>query len=122
MSSNEEPRNSLAQTGSDGGLSLMQLHQMVFIYNAVMAGWSVKRIERTGNFRFKKKLHNDREQQSYLREGFLQRFVQNMQRLDTAGEADEPTTGVIMPGTEVTTQLDHISSFEIAGDQDIVLE
>lgn len=59
----------------------VQIQQMIFIYNAVMAGWTTKRIA-NGNFKFKKRHRTDAERRVYLQDGFLSRFVQNMQRLE----------------------------------------
>ena len=92
----------------------MKLHQMIFIYNAVMAGWSVKRVESGGNFRFKKRVAGQRE--TYTQNGFLQRFVQNMQRLDAAPPRRAPSSNNLV-GVETTT----VSSFELPIDQDIVI-
>lgn len=82
----------------------MQLHQMIFIYNAVMAGWNVRRIPSTGNFRFKKRLESQAQRRAYTSDSFLQRFVQNMQRLDS-----------------VSVGVEEVSSFELPSDRDIVL-
>lgn len=60
-----------------------QIQQMIFIYNAVMAGWTTKRIA-NGNFKFKKRHRTQTERRTYLQEGFLSRFMQNMQRLEAA--------------------------------------
>ena len=87
----------------------MQLHQMIFIYNAVMAGWSVRRIASTGNFRFKKRLESQAQRRAYTSDSFLQRFVQNMQRLDSAS----------VP--RVSVGVEEVSSFELPSDRDIVL-
>lgn len=86
----------------------MQMHQMIFIYNAVMAGWSVRRMPSTGNFRFKKRLETQAQRRTYTSDSFLSRFVQNMQRLDSA--ASTPRVGV-----------EEVSSFELPSDRDIVL-
>ena len=78
------------------------MHQMIFIYNAVIAGWSVKRVPSTGNFRFKKRLQNRAERITYQQDSFLQKFVQNMQKL------------------EVVAQESHqVESFELPIDQDV---
>ena len=78
------------------------MHQMIFIYNAVIAGWSVKRVASTGNFRFKKRLRNRSERTVYQQDSFLQKFVQNMQKL------------------EVVAQESHqVESFELPIDQDV---
>ena len=83
-------------------LSTLQMHQMIFIYNAVIAGWSVKRVPSTGNFRFKKRLQNRAERITYQQDSFLQKFVQNMQKL------------------EVVAQESHqVESFELPIDQDV---
>lgn len=58
-----------------------QIQQMIFIYNAVMAGWTTKRIS-NGNFKFKKRHRTPLERQFYMQDGFLSRFMQNMQRLE----------------------------------------
>lgn len=63
--------------------SEIQIQQMIFIYNAVMAGWTAKRIA-NGNFKFKKRHRSQTERRTYMQDGFLQRFVQNMQRLEAA--------------------------------------
>ena len=73
----------LSATSTINDLSEVQLQQMIFIYNAVMAGWTAKRVT-SGNFRFKKRHHTPAERQTYMQDGFLQRFIQNMQRLDAA--------------------------------------
>jgi hypothetical protein len=78
-------------------LSPLQMHQMVFIYNAVMHGWTVRLVEQTGNFHFKRRIQNSEERKHYQQDGFLQRFLQNMQKLQI-----------------VETQ---IQSFELRGDQ-----
>jgi hypothetical protein len=90
------------------GLTPIQIHQMIFIYNAVMKGWTVKRVEETGNFKFKKRLKSHAERRIYQQDSFLQRFVQNMQRLEVARVS-----------TEVTTE--EIESFELASDQDVLM-
>lgn len=80
------------------------MHQMIFIYNAVIAGWSVKRVPSTGNFRFKKSLRDrsTSERNSYQQDSFLQKFVQNMQKL------------------QVVAQESHqVESFELPIDQDV---
>jgi len=91
------------------GLTPIQIHQMIFIYNAVMKGWTVKRVDATGNFRFKKRLRSQAERKTYQQDGFLQRFVQNMQRLEVARAVS----------TEVTTE--EIESFELPSDQDVLM-
>lgn len=58
-----------------------QLQQMVFIYNAVMDGWSVKRVRQSGNFRFKKRVDTETDRREYASDTFLHRFLSNMQRL-----------------------------------------
>jgi hypothetical protein len=63
--------------------SEVQLQQMIFIYNAVMAGWTTKRVA-NGNFKFKKRHRSQTERRGYMQDGFLQRFMQNMQRLEAA--------------------------------------
>ena len=67
-----------------------------------MAGWSVRHIPSstntgTGNFRFKKKLESQAQRRVYTSDSFLQRFIQNMQRLS-----------------------EEVSSFELPSDRDIV--
>jgi len=52
---------------------------MIFIYNAVMAGWTVNHVEESGNFRFKKRLRTQEQRVDAGQDGFLRRFVQNMQ-------------------------------------------
>jgi len=94
------------------GLTPIQIHQMIFIYNAVMKGWTVKRVDESGNFRFKKRLRSQAERRTYQQDGFLQRFVQNMQRLEVA----RTTTNL---STEVTTE--QIESFELPSDQDVLM-
>jgi hypothetical protein len=89
----------------------MQLHQMIFIYNAVMAGWSVRRMPSTGNFRFKKRLETQAQRRTYTSDGFLSRFVQNMQRLDSASP----------PRQQIAVGVEEVSSFELPSDRDIVL-
>lgn len=89
-------------------MTLKQLHMMIFIYNAVMAGWSVRRKPETGNFLFKKRLETPAQRRVYTSDSFLQRFVQNMQRLDSAPP-------------RVSHQLEEVSSFELPSDQDVVL-
>lgn len=100
---------------SAASLSLLQLHQMIFIYNAVMAGWSVNRVEETGNFRFKKRLETQEHHLDAQQDGFLRRFVHNMQRLQAT-----PTTSAASatpaPRRLASTTLE---SFEISPDQDI---
>lgn len=88
----------------------MQMHQMIFIYNAVMAGWSVRRMPSTGNFKFKKRLESQAQRRTYTSDSFLSRFVQNMQRLDSASAAPRVSVGV-----------EEVSSFELPSDRDIVL-
>ena len=88
-------------------LSTMQLQQMIFIYNAVMAGWTTKRVA-NGNFRFKKRHRTETERQTYTQDGFLQRFVQNMHRLDSRDS---------LSNTHITTSVDEISSFELPSDR-----
>lgn len=61
--------------------SSAQIQQMIFIYNAVMAGWTTKRVS-NGNFKFKKRHRTQAERQFYMQDGFLSRFMQNMQRLE----------------------------------------
>ena len=63
-------------------LSPLQVHQMVFIYNAVMNGWKVCRLEDSGNFKFKKRLKNAEDRKAAQQDGFLQRFLHNMQKLN----------------------------------------
>jgi hypothetical protein len=99
------PTNSVADD-----LSEVQLQQMIFIYNAVMSGWTAKRIS-NGNFRFKKRHRTETERQVYTHDSFLQRFVQNMQRLETSREFASQTASA-----HVTTSLDEVSSFELPVD------
>jgi hypothetical protein len=63
------------------GFSHTQIQQMIFIYNAVMAGWTTKRIS-NGNFKFKKRHRTQAQRNVYMQDGFLSRFMQNMQRLE----------------------------------------
>lgn len=93
---------------STNELSDLQLQQMIFIYNAVMAGWTTKRIS-NGNFRFKKRHRTETERQVYTHDGFLQRFMQNMQRLETSRE--------YAAAAHITTELDEVSSFELPVDR-----
>ncbi len=87
-------------------ITSLQLQQMIFIYNAVMAGWTTKRLP-NGNFRFKKRHRSQVERRSYMQDGFLQRFVQNMQRLDAAA------TSVTATAATTTTTIDETDSFEL---------
>lgn len=89
---------------------MIQMHQMFFIYNAVISGWSVKRVQSTGNFRFKKRLQNRSERKVYQQDSFLQKFVQNMQKLEVVEEARNLT---------LTRQTEEVESFELSPDQDI---
>lgn len=96
--------------------SFIEVHQMVFIYNAIMDGWTVKKTQTTGNFRFKKRLpsrENRQERQVYTDDGFLQRFVNNMQRLSSHTARARPP---LNPSTE------QVSSFELPCDQDVIIE
>ena len=88
---------------------------MLFIYNAVMDGWSVKRMP-NGNFRFKKRCQTVTERRTFQADSFLSRFVNNMQRLRTSTSA--PRLGVSSDNA-ITT--DQISSFELRADEDIVM-
>jgi hypothetical protein len=73
-----------SNNNSGNGFTELQLQQMIFIYNAVMAGWTAKRLD-TGDFKFKKRHNNTpEERQLYTSDGFLERFVTNMQRLHAA--------------------------------------
>jgi hypothetical protein len=45
---------------SDSDQKIKKLHEMVFIYNAVMDGWSVRKL-RDGQIRLKKKTKNNDE-------------------------------------------------------------
>lgn len=87
----------------------MQLHQMIFIYNAVMAGWSVRHIPSTGNFRFKKRVETPAQRRVYTSDSFLQRFVQNMHLLK-ADSASAPRVS-----------LEQVEAFELPSDRDITL-
>ena len=107
MSSSIENELAEIENNLTEGIPLMQLHQMIFIYNAVMSGWSVRRITSTGNFRFKKRLENQVQRKVYSSDSFLQRFVQNMQRLESA--------------PQVFVGVEEVSSFELPSDQDILL-
>ena len=95
----------------------IQLHQMIFIYNAVMAGWSVRKIATTGNFRFKKRVETQPQRQYYNSDSFLQRFLQNMQRLDSSTHS--PSAVSSQPRIEIG--MEQVSSFELPGDKDIIL-
>lgn len=84
------------------GLSQTQIHQMVFIFNAVMAGWNVRKVESTGNLLFKKRIQTPDERKTYQQEGFLQKFMQNMQKLQV-----------------VDVRSAQIESFELTPQQDV---
>lgn len=92
------------------GISLKQLHMMIFIFNAVEAGWSVRKKPETGNYLFKKRLETPAQRRVYTSDSFLQRFVQNMQRLDSA-----------LPSPRELGELEEVSSFELHSDEDVVL-
>ena len=65
------------------GITPIQLHQMLFIYNAVINGWTVKKVGNNGPgcFRFRKRVEDHTQRTQYMGDGFLERFVTNMQRL-----------------------------------------
>lgn len=97
------------------GITPMQLHQMMFIYNAVINGWTVKRVGDAGPgcFRFRKRVADNTQRTQYMGNGFLERFVNNMQRLQTvAPRLPERQTEV-----ELTTA--QLQEFELPVDQDI---
>lgn len=56
-----------------------------------MAGWTAKKLT-NGNFKFKKHHRTETERETYIQDGFLQRFVMNMQRLQASTTTDEIST------------------------------
>lgn len=103
----------MSSSNNLAGLSLKQIHQMIFIYNAVMNGWCVKRVDTTGNFRFKKRLRDQSERKVYQQDGFLQRFVQNMQKLEVARSESGPNI--------ITTHTAQVEEFELPSDHDMMI-
>lgn len=62
-------------------VDIVQIQKMVFVFNAILAGWTVKMVDRD-TFEFKK---NRREQAVNLDE-YLRRFVLHNLNIDTLSE------------------------------------
>jgi len=60
-------------------LDILSLHKMLFIYNAVLNGWIVKKLS-DNNFEFKKN-KNDVKKEIYL-DDFLKHFVKENLNID----------------------------------------
>jgi len=65
---------------SDFDLNLMSLHKMLFIYNAVLNGWTVKLLP-NNKFEFKKRKDNAKKE-IYL-DSYLKKFVSNNLNIDS---------------------------------------
>ena len=63
----------------DFDLDLLSLHKMLFIYNAVLNGWTVKLISKN-NFEFKKS-KDDVKKEIYL-DDYLKQFVKSNLNID----------------------------------------
>ena len=63
----------------DFNLDLLNLHKMLFIYNAVINGWNVRQISKD-NFEFKKN-KDDVKKEIYL-DDFLKHFVKDNLNID----------------------------------------
>lgn len=61
-------RDTIESSRSARERNIKNLHEMVFVYNAVMDGWTVKKL-RNGKIRLKKKTKNE-STQSTVREEF----------------------------------------------------
>ena len=60
-------------------LDIISFHRMLFIYNAVLDGWTVKKLT-NNNFEFKKP--KDRVKKEILLDKYLEPFVKNNLNLD----------------------------------------
>ena len=65
---------------SDFDLNLLSLHKMLFIYNAVLNGWTVKLLP-NNKFEFKKRKDNAKKE-IYL-DSYLKKFVSNNLNIDS---------------------------------------
>lgn len=59
---------------SETDVDVVNLHKMLFIYNAVLSGWTVKKMPGKDEFEFTKNLDNNTRREINLMD-YLRRFV-----------------------------------------------
>lgn len=59
---------------SETDVDVVNLHKMLFIYNAVLSGWTVKKMQGKDEFEFTKNLDNNTRREINLMD-YLRRFV-----------------------------------------------
>lgn len=65
----------------DNSLLQKEMHKMIFLYNCIMEGWTVKKLD-NNKFEFTQKINNDNHKKEILSETHIKNFIESNLNID----------------------------------------
>jgi hypothetical protein len=58
----------------DNSLMQKEIQKMIFVYNSILSGWTVKKLE-NNKFEFTKNINDENQRQEILLEDYIKNFI-----------------------------------------------